>query len=305
MKNHEPRCFVSHLSWPVVITLPLDRGSSVISHIPPRPSPPPKKDATNGSQLKTVSLVCLAMLFPLLGACRRVDSALTYLGLKNAPPPVAIELDVLCDYGGSPCTPERLRAVADAAFGQMALRSGSTIRLWWLGNTVGETVLLTSTTIPPSHGESLRARETHRAQVIEAGRASFEKASAPLFASFARRRSPLLESVGKIALASSSRSREVWLVSDLLEEGLYRFECGALPDEDSFRASLAAILPEESLRGVTVYGIYATPSSIDRDRCAVSVERFRAITALYETGVGQAGGRFHLSATSIPTLGVN
>lgn len=248
------------------------------------------------------ALCSLLAILAIVG-CGKVDPALVYLGLKNAPAPSPVEIDVLCDYGGAPCTPEHLRAVAEAAFGQTASRPGSTVRLWWLGNTVGETALIASATVPASRGESLRARETHRAQVIAAGVASFERASTPLFSDFSRRRSPLLESLGKVSLASAGRSREIWLITDLLEESLYRFECGALPDEDSFRATLSHILPPDSLRGVTVYAIYAAPNVIDRDRCPVYVERFRAIAALFEAAIGQAGGRFHLSPTSIPTAG--
>jgi hypothetical protein len=241
----------------------------------------------------------------LVFGCGNGDSVLEYLGLRNAPEPAAVELDVLCDYGGAPCTPERLRVVAEAAFAQTALRPGSVVRLWWLGNAVGDTALIGSMTIPPCRGASRRAREAHQAQVIAAGRAAFEKASAPLFADFRRRRSPILESLGKIAMASGSRSREVWLVSDLLEENLYRFECDALPDERSFRQTVAPILPHDSLRDVQVYAIFAAPSTIDRDRCPVYIPRFRAITALFEAAVGQAGGQFHLSPTTMPTIGAN
>ena len=247
-------------------------------------------------------LVALAVVLSLV-SCDRASSAARYLGLTNAPPDAPVAVDILCDFGGAPCTPERLRAVGEAAFGQVALRPGSVIRLWWLGNTVGETTLLTTTTIPESRGASLRAREAHRTHIITSGIASFEKATAPLFAEFSRRRSPILESLGKISIASTSRGREIWLVTDLLEESLYRFECGALPDEDSFRSTLAAILPADSLRGVSVYAIYAAPNVIDRDRCPVYVERFRAIVTLFEAAVGQAGGRFHLSPTSVPTVG--
>jgi hypothetical protein len=250
-------------------------------------------------------ITTLVILSLLLVACSKVDSTLTYLGVKNAPAPSAVEIDVLCDYGSAPCTPERLRVVADAAFSQVALRPGSVVRLWWLGNSVGETTLIASMTIPPSRGTSLRAREAHRDHLIAEGRALFEKASAPLFADFIRRKSPLLESIGKIALAGGNSTRQLWLVSDLLEESLYRFECGALPDEDAFRQTVGPILPQDSLRNVTVFAVYASPDTIDRDRCPVSVERFRAIATLYESAITTAGGSFRLSATATPTIGGN
>lgn len=142
--------------------------------------------------------LAIALLL-LLSACDKCDSALSYVGLTNTPAPAAVEIDVMCDYGGAPCSPERLRTIADAAFSRTALRPGSHVRLWWLGNSVGETSLLASVTIPASRGTSLRARDAHRTHVIDEGRKTFEQASAPLFAGFTRKRSPILESIGKIA----------------------------------------------------------------------------------------------------------
>jgi hypothetical protein len=238
---------------------------------------------------------CLVFL-----GCEGLNSAATYVGLRNPEPEASVEIDLICDYGGSPCTPERLRLVAESAFDQVSLRPGSAVRLWWMANTLGESIAIATYTVPPVRGTSVRAREAHRASVIRAGTGSFERAAAPLFRDFERRRSPILESLGKVALASQHPAREVWLVSNLLEESIFRLECDRLPQDGVFRSRVAEILPPGSLRGARVVALYSAPDAIDR--CPVSVERFRAITSLYESAISQAGGRFVLSPTAIPTI---
>jgi len=249
----------------------------------------------------------IAALLILLLACDEKTDVTAYLGVTDRDLGTPPTIDILVDHGSNaPGTPENLDLVVSGILSQVARRPGSTVRGFWCANTVGESKLISAYVVPPPAKPNLRAREAHAKAVIADGSRRFHEAAAPFFADFHRKTTPLIETIARIALAGNPTGgdRVILAVTDLREESelFGRFECDALPSRDAFLASVATVLPKDSLQGATVYAVFAAPDSVDGDRCPVRIARFRAITQLFAAAIEQAGGRFLLSPTSIPQL---
>lgn len=234
-----------------------------------------------------------------------VHNACLAVGLCDKPRAEAVTLDILCDASrGSSCDRTTALAVIDEALRGLGDRSGSTLRLWSMGATGAETRTVATIVVPSVTG-SVRAQRNQIERWAASTRAALSLALEPTFAATPARRSPIAESIAKVALASArSPHRRVIVVGDARESsGLGDFECGSL-DARSFRRALARrrILGEASASGIGFDFAFMTAGPVASRGCTVSMGRETAVRELWRsslTSAGAASVRFHSDAPGI------
>lgn len=241
-----------------------------------------------------------------------VETALSALGITDAPAKTPIALRIGCDVSaGAPCTAERLEAVLDQALPHIAARPGSVIELWIPGDRYAQIGLLCAKTCLPSDSKSRRAaRETERRFVADAKHCFLEQ-----FRSLAStrehelERSLIAELVAKMALAGreSGLPAVLLLITDGAEvSDLGNFERLSLPTEAVFLDRLArgAVLPPKSLAGTAV--IFSDFDRVTADGGGHrSRERHLAIESLWHAAFAEAGAstvRFFPNAPDLSTV---
>lgn len=211
-------------------------------------------------------------------------------------PPAAPKLlmDLGCDASlQAPCTKETLAETVSGAATYLANRPESRLRLWLLGGTVGATRLVAEVAVPPLKGKgpTSRSESTHR--FVASTRELFLTAAQPAFSGKPPRQSPLIESLGKIALADGhGLPRHLVLISDArqVSSDTADFECAKrLPSEVDWLKMVRRLIPAGALSGVSLTFSYVTASP--SGRCPVSVEREVAIRRLWEMAAKQAAAK--------------
>jgi hypothetical protein len=176
---------------------------------------------------------------------------LHWSGLRRAPAPPALVLDVIVDASAdAPGSPATLRDTINALAPTLFAR-GALLRVWGVGESAARSPCYITVPITPVEDASTASVEV-RTRVL--------RALQPYFASPSPRRSPLVDVIATVALETSPPGdRVIVLVSDLAEMSSHgRFEV-TVPEPDAFVATLqrdGVILPG-SLTGMRVICAYS------------------------------------------------
>ena len=236
-------------------------------------------------------LLCLT-----LGGCGTPQAAAVCqaAGVCDEPAPDAERIDVLCDISeGSTCSPGSMGETLDVVLPYAADRPGSTVHVWALGATLGDTRLVA----PPLHSEvagraGTRARKRHREQFVTSSKGYFMRVMEPVFAAPVHR-SPLAEGLAKVALSREEgvRGRVIVLTDGREVSRFGDFECRDLPDVESFLETLQAegVLSADTLAGVRITFSFVSLGPVAQRRCPATVARARGIEALWRAAAERAG----------------
>ncbi|MBV8547515.1 MAG: hypothetical protein JO093_13710 [Acidobacteria bacterium] len=234
-------------------------------------------------------------LFILASSCTDTPATLgTWSGAADKPLPPPLTVDVLCDpSAGSTCTEATLREVLRTALAQAAERPDSVVRLWVQGSNIETTRMVGEARSIKPHAPGRRARQQHESRWIAEQLRSLMTAAQPSLRKHPRR-SPIAETIGRVALATppTKDSRLLIVVTDAFEvSGFGSFECGLLPTPDRFANVLSRerVLPAGSLRGVSIIFSHVDLVSVDRGRCPLSLRRAADVRAIWETALRAAG----------------
>jgi hypothetical protein len=217
------------------------------------------------------------------------------IGMCDIPllPPAAV--DVICDASvGSSCVRTTLESVLDAELRRIIERPGSTVRLWELGSTVGETRLIGEQRVPVATKPNARARRAHEDGIAVTAKAYFLKSAESALRGPGKRRSPILEGLTKVALARDpgAAHRRIVVVTDGREySDLADFECGNLPQPAIFVRELQrrSVFTPGALADTSVLFVGMTMDNIHGGRCAASVAREVAVRDLWRAALVGAG----------------
>lgn len=244
----------------------------------------------------------LAALFWLLAvACDR--GTLERWGLSNevALPPKAT--DILCDSGsGSTCDAPTIGKVLDRELLEMANRPGSVLRAWIMGEDVSETQVVVTVVSPSITRRGRRSRAQAIDAFVASSRAKILGALIPrMKAMRARRRSPIAESISRIALAAApaQMERRIVVVSDGREVGVADLECGVLSADEFFAAlDQHSALAPRTLHGIDIEFTYVSLGVIDRARCDATLDRALKTRALWRAAFRRAAAHSFTYQTS-------
>jgi hypothetical protein len=145
--------------------------------------------------------------------------------------------------------------------------------------------VVASVTSTESRRQSRYAVTVHRANEKQAALDAFSRGAAPLFAEPERHASPIAESIARAVLAGSATvgPHHIVVLSDARQVsrspslGKLDFECGVLPDAETFAEALQLLAPRESWRKTTVHFVNVQVEPVDADRCVSTLERYTAI----------------------------
>lgn len=243
----------------------------------------------------TRAVVAGAMMILLAFASWRDSSTVAQaLGIVDKPSPPQIVIDILCDpSAGSTCTSSTLRSTIGDGLNVAVTRPGSVVRLWMQGHTIETTAMIAGVVSPATKRSGKRARQHSAEKWISASANTLLKAATP-FLLKRYRRSPIAESITRVALATppASMRRVIVVVGDGLEVSAFGdFECGRLPSVKRFLRDLhrAQVLPERSLSGIDVEFCEVQISPIDRKRCALTLRRVAGVEELWRNAMTSAG----------------
>lgn len=241
----------------------------------------------------------LAIILPLacvLAGCGDSHATVAeWFGATDRPPAAPLTEDILCDASsGSSCNAETLHEVVDVELRKAAERPESLVRVWMQGRDIETTRIAAEFRSGASRGTGRRARADYEARWVREASASVETRAAAALLKPAHR-SPIAESMGLIALAPAvpGSTREVVAITDAMEVADLDFECGRLPKPERFVRLLAKnrILPERSLKGVSVTFCHVDLGRIDRGRCPLTLLRAEEIRSLWKAALIAAGAK--------------
>ncbi len=217
------------------------------------------------------------------------------VGLCEAPRPTPFVVEVVLDTSlGSPCTAETARASITRALQAVADRPASMARVWAQGTQLSDTtpVATVEYTLPARSGT--RVLRAHRERFLRESEATITAAITPLFQVPRKRRSPILETLARIAITASPNGmpRTILLVSDAREVSSFGdFECDLVPTTRRFLPMLRRrqVLPPGSLTGTRVVWSFVNLAPVEGRVCPVTIARATAIENLWRTVLTEAG----------------
>ncbi len=244
--------------------------------------------------------------------CKNTDASalhrtLTSLGVEDAPvrPPRLFRL--VCDRSETaPCEHGLMMQMISGAVHEAYQRPGSRIEVHLVGDVVAETRLVGSVTIPVREDRGERAARAAEERFVQSIRPVL---CAPLGAALASprpRRSPIAESLDKVALGpTQGMPVEVIAVTDLHEvSDLGDFECGRLPSAQDFAARLQrrGVLGPGTYANTRVHLVVGDRGPIPRRDCPVTMGRERTVMQLWRDALHAAGAREITFHTELPDL---
>jgi hypothetical protein len=166
---------------------------------------------------------------------------------------------------------------------------GSVVRLQSVTDAISDSRVITSFASARSRRQSRYAVTVHRASEKQAALAALSRAAAPLFAEPDRHASPIAESIARAVLAGSATAgrHHIVVLSDARHVsrspslGKLDFECGSLPEVETFAAGLQSLAPAELWRATVVHFVNVQVEPVDGGRCASTLERYTAIRHLW------------------------
>ena len=231
-----------------------------------------------------------------------VKEQLERVGVSDPPAKAPVLYDLLCDPSeASTCRPETLKATLAGVLKAAAEADSSRVRAWVLGRRVEETKLLAEEVVPTPSSRSPKARERQFSHWRAAAEQALGQALAPAFAASPIRRSPLAESIAKIALYEGHHMRRVIvMISDGREMASANFECGPLPSPERWVDLLqkAGYWQEHLLSNVTVAFAYLGSGTLTR--CPASLGRNLQIEALWKAALGAANVAGIVTTSEVP-----
>jgi hypothetical protein len=173
-------------------------------------------------------------------------------------------------------------------------RPHSTLELYVMAATIEETVHVGGVVVPEPPTGRLRAAEVAKLQFVEAQQAILSRAGKDALERSPPMRSPLVESLGRLALLHEPDSSTLLIIiSDGLQHSaLGSWECmPVLPDTAQFVQSVMEqeVLPAHSLQGAYVIFSYMTLTTIDEGRCALELQRALQVRRLWLAVLHAAG----------------
>jgi hypothetical protein len=271
--------------------------------------------STRPASLKRRVAAVLLLFAPVasLTACDSLSAEPAYeaacrsLGLCDEPLQAAVFFDVLCDPSvGSSCSAQNLDRTLVAVLNHVSQRPGSRVRLWLLGKNVAETVAVGEQTVPLSRGRSAHGRRLEQERFASSALEFFRTTANHAFEAPPIRRSPLAESFSKIALADTAGlARRLVAVTDGREVSTHLdFECGFLPTETRFLASLKerALFAPGSFTHALVDLVFMQSSPVPARGCPVQVEREIRMRALWIAAFKAAGATDVRVSSALPSL---
>jgi len=250
---------------------------------------------------RKIGLFFLAASIVLLAGCSKgsglgpLTTTCRALRICEDPGPSPIAVDLVCDGSrGSTCSPRNYQSTMEVALRWASSRPGSVVRLWALGNTLGDTVIVGEQHVPKRTKSGSKARRAAERRFFDTAKEYFLKSAEPFLGSPAKRRSPLLEGLSKVAVAGnqSGYERHIVIVTDGREYSDFGdFECGSLPNPGHFVGQLheKSVLSPGMLAGNHIYFSFFTMGEVDRRRCRVSMDRELRTQNLWRTACTRAG----------------
>ena len=261
-------------------------------------------------------LSVLALGFGSLAGCNdsgtRLPEAATFESVcvsagicDEAPAPPEI-VDVVCDGSvGTSCTRENLRATIEAVARFLGPRSGSRLRLWAMGSSVAETRVV-GEVATPTLTERTRTRRTQLDRFVARTVTTLALAIEPSLARGGVHRSPIAESLTKIAFADGyGLPRRIIVVSHAREfSSLRDFACGKLPSETEFARALRkrGLLSAGSFAHIRTVFAFVTSAPVGALRCPVHMDRELRIRELWRTAITRAGASEVRFDSGVPVI---
>lgn len=223
------------------------------------------------------------------------------LGLCESPRPAGTTIDLAFDTSlGSSCTPETAHASIAQVLRVIADRPDGIARVWTQGSELSDTALLATVENTAPVRSGTRALRSHRERFLRDSEARIDREVAPLFQVPRRRRSPIVETLSRIAMTPSpgGMKRVIVLVTDGREvSGFGDFECDLVPTPRRFLPLLRrrGALTPGSLANTSVVFSYVTLGPVVGRVCPVTIARATAIENLWRaalTGAGAESVRF-------------
>ncbi len=241
-----------------------------------------------------MSLTSAALTALVVSGCVDVRAACVSTGICDAPPDPTVAIDVVCDSSlGSTCTKEAIAETLENTLPLIAQRSGSTLRLWSMSGTVDGVVTLGIVTSPET-SPAARAKKREQDAFVKAAKARLLLNADAAFVRPAAQ-SPIADTLARVLMATSGDERRtIVVISDMREfqSGRYDFECGPLPSPEAFTKRLIGehVLAPEGMKHLGVAFTYVGVPPVDRRRCPATIQRAKAIEALWTAVVTSTGG---------------
>lgn len=268
------------------------------------------------SRLLRVTLAVGALADALLSTgCSDSDTSALHrtlmgLGVEDAPAAPPRTFRLVCDRSETaPCEHGVMMQMISAAIHEAYQRPGSHVEVHLVGRVVAETRRVASVSIPARAVQEERVARAAEERFVQSIRPMLCAPLGAALASARPRRSPLAESLDKIALESSQGMPvEVIAVTDLREvSDLGDFECGRLPSEQDFLARLQrhGILGPRTFTNARVHFVVGDHGPVPRRNCPVTMGRERTVMQLWTTALRNAGASevtFHTEVPDLATL---
>lgn len=231
------------------------------------------------------------------------------IGVCDEPIADPVVVEILCDASlGSSCTAETLEATLDNFLPAAAKAPGSVIRVWALGTTFGDTVMVAAETFSVPQKNGKKAFKNHQSQFINNAKKYLLAESEPYFDKPANKRSPIAEAISKVALASEAsvnKKRVIVCITDAREvSSTADFECKAIPKTEAFKKALHqnGLLLPDSLARTKVYFVGVIAGPVGGRDCAVTVERELQIRKLWTEALSAASAESVTFSTNVEPI---
>ena len=247
--------------------------------------------------MRFLLLVLSLSVIPLAGCDKKlvwtkVRAKLEQAKLVEPPPPSPTQHDLLCDASqSSTCSKVTLEATLRELLRAAAHTPNSRLRVWSLGANVAATKVMGEVITPTITSRSRRAREAQLEQWQLSSRENLLRIMEPLFRATPARRSPLAESLTKIALAEGhGLARIIVAITDAREVATANFECSKrFPTREAWAATLhkGGILRPGLLAGMTVVLAYVNGDS--SASCPITISKQVQLFDLWHYVLATAG----------------
>ncbi|MBI5515260.1 MAG: hypothetical protein HY909_15895 [Deltaproteobacteria bacterium] len=243
--------------------------------------------------------------------CKDTDATalhrtLTNLGVEDVPARPPRVFRIVCDRSETaPCEHGLVMQLISEVAHEAYQRPGSRIEVHLMGEVVAETRLVGSATIPPREDRGERAARAAEERFVQSIRPVLCTPLGAALASPRPRRSPIAESLDKVALGpTQGLPVEVIAVTDLRDTSLGDMECGRLPSAVEFQARLRrrGLLELGTYANTRVHFVVGDRGPIPRRDCPVTMGRERALMQLWTTALRTAGAREITFHTELPDL---
>jgi hypothetical protein len=240
------------------------------------------------------------------GLSRMFASVGVTTGLTDptTPPPEAVFF--LCDATlASTCNEARAAEGVEGVARYAFSRPGSEVRLFVLGETVAETIEVASITVPARAEGHERVVSAEERRFVETARRSLCPPLRPHLTGRRPRRSPIVESLAKLAMVNThGLPRRILYLGDLREVGVTDFECGRIPTASQWSTLLRRrnLFGEGTFANTRVHLALVEGTPVEGRGCVVSVARELAIRERFREALTQAGAVRITFDTGLPDI---